>query len=343
MLPLLALLADPPPRLSLGTFPSPVESHPELASALGFDDITIKREDQNAAELGGNKLRALEWILPSTRSEIVSMGGFGSTYAATLAWYAGLAGRRVSLALFPQPWLDFVPATLGRTLERASVFLAPSMWSLPLAVGLAWRHAAVRGPVSWVSGGGATPLGVLGSINAALEFVAQVEVGGADRPDLLVAPLGSGGTIAGLLIGCWLARWNVCVCGVRVASRVVANRLQVSLLVKRTCRLLREKGLKVDPGTAKLLVLTGHFGRGYGVPTAEARAMQQRLREHGVTLELTYGAKTFAALSQLAGSYRRPVFWHTFDSRIAGPPADTPLLHQAHAYSESLWPLPKSN
>jgi len=155
--------------------------------------------------------------------------------------------------------------------------------------------------------------------------------------------LGSGGTIAGLLIGCWLARWNVAVCGVRVANRAVANRFQVSRLVRRTCRLLRQRGLRLDPGLATLRVLGGQFGRGYGVPTQEARVMQQRLIEHGVALDLSYGAKTFAALSHLAGSYRRPVFWHTFDRRVAGPPADTPLLHQARTYAESLWPQPKSN
>lgn len=342
MLPLLAHLPDPPARISLGAFPSPVESYPDLARFLGFADFTIKREDLNAAELGGNKLRALEWILPSTRSEIVSMGGFGSTYAATLAWHSAQANRRVSLALFPQPWLDFVPATLARTAERASVFLARSQWSLPAAIGRAWRHAASRGDVSWLPPGGATPLGVLGSINAALEYVVQVEAGEATRPDLVIAPLGSGGTIAGLLIGCWLASWNVTVCGVRVASRVVANRLQVSHLVRRTCRLLRQRGLKVDQGSATLRVLTGQLGGGYGVPTAAARAMQHRLADHGLILELTYGAKTFAALSHLSASYRRPVFWHTFDRRVARPPADTSLLHQARKYSESLWPQPKS-
>lgn len=343
MLPLLALLPDPPPRLSLGTFPSPVESNPDLARALGFDVFMVKREDQNAAEFGGNKLRALEWIFPGTRSEIVSMGGFGSTYAATLAWYSAQAARRVSLALFPQPWIDVVPATFGRTIAHASVFLAPTPWSFPLTLRRAWRHAARQGPVSWLPPGGATPLGVLGSINAALEFAAQVEAGEAIRPDLVLAPLGSGGTIAGLLIGCWLVRWNVCVCGVRVASRVVANRFSVSLLVKRTCRLLQQGGLKVNPGPATLRILTGQCGRGYGVPTEEARVMQRRLAEYGVALELTYGAKTLAALSLLAASYRRPVFWHTFDRRVAGPPADTPLARQARTYAESLWPQPKSN
>jgi len=343
MLPLLALVPDPPPRLPLGAFPSPVESHPDLARALGLQSLVLKREDHNALELGGNKLRALEWILPSAKSEIVTIGGFGSTYAATLAWYAERAGCRVSVALFPQPWIGIVPETLGRTAERAAVFLASSKWSLPRALFRAWSHAAGLGPVSWVPAGGATPLGVLGSINAALEFAQQVEAGEVTSPDLLVAPLGSGATVAGLLIGCWLARLDVDVCGVRVADRVVANRFQVSRLVRRTCHLLYRHGLRVDRGSANLRVLGQHFGAGYGVPTREAVEMQRQLAVRGVPLELTYGAKAFAAIGHLAGSYRRPVFWHTFDHRVAGPVPETPLLHQARAYAESLWPQPKSN
>ena len=67
MLPLQRLLTAGPPHIALGRFPSPLESRQRLADELGFSSLTIKRDDLNAADgPGGNKLRALEWILPSS-------------------------------------------------------------------------------------------------------------------------------------------------------------------------------------------------------------------------------------------------------------------------------------
>jgi D-cysteine desulfhydrase len=329
--------------LSLGRFPSPLQSYPALASELGFGSLVVKHEDQNGPVVGGNKIRALEWILPDVGPSIVTFGGFGSTYAAALSYCAERTGQKVTVALFPQPWVDYVPATLASTASRAQVFLARSRWSLPLTVARAWLHASRYGSVSWLPAGGATPLGVLGSVGAALEFVGQVETGESPPPDVIVVPLGSGGTGAGLLIGCWIAGWNTVVCGVRVAPRIVANHWHVMHLVRRTCRLLHRCGLRVQRGPATFRLLHDQFGPGYGMPTAAAIAMQRRAGEADLALELTYGAKAFAALRGLSSSFRAPCFWHTFDRRIAGPVADTPLLQTARAYAESLWPHPRSN
>ena len=42
-----------------------MESHGSLAKRLGLEALLVKREDLNGASFGGNKLRALEWILPA--------------------------------------------------------------------------------------------------------------------------------------------------------------------------------------------------------------------------------------------------------------------------------------
>lgn len=341
-LPLERLLKSPPARLALGRFPSPVTSHPGLARELGFDSLIAKREDQNADALGGNKLRALEWILPAARKGIVTMGGFGSTYAATLSHYARANGQRAAVALFPQPWIAAVPATLGLTARTGAVFLASSRWTMPFALVRAWRHAASSGRPTWVPAGGASPLGVLGSVNAALEFVEQVERGEAARPDVIVVPVGSSGTVAGLLVGCWIAGWTVDVCGVRVSDAMFANHSRVIRLAAATCRVLRQAGLDVRPAAARLRVLTTFLGEGYGIPTPAAERARRRVESDGMSLELTYGAKAFAALGTLSDSYRAPCFWHTFDARVAAGTEDTPLLRTARAYAESLWPQPIS-
>ncbi len=342
-LPLLRLLPSPPPRLVLGMFPSPIEDHPVLAHLLGLERLLVKRDDLNGTPFGGNKLRALEWLLPGASSELVTMGGYGSTWCAALASIAAGHGHRVYPALFPQPWTETVADTLMTTLATGRVLLARSRWSLPLAIARNWRTARREGAVLWIPAGGATPLGILGSVNAGLEFAHQLETLVGPSPQAIVVPFGSGGTAAGLLVGAWLAGWEGEICAVCVTDPWFATRRRVLSLVQRTLGLLRSFGLAAHPGRAALRVVNGHLGPGYGHPTREGTAACITTAAAGITLETTYGAKTFAALGGLAASFRRLCFWHTFDRRLLREAADEhPLLREARAHAESLWPQPKS-
>ena len=342
-LPLLAKLPAPVLRWPLGRFPSPVERQPALAHALGLRDLVVKRDDLNGEALGGNKLRALEFLLPRSPRAIVTMGGYGSTWAATLAWAGRAAGQAVHLALFPQPWTPAVAGSLAMSLEHGTVHLARTRVHLPLAIARAWRAAARSGGAGWIAAGGATPWGVLGSVNAALEFARQVEGGEVACPAAVVVPFGSGGTAAGLLLGFWLARLDLTVAAVRVTDAWFANRLTLRGLVRRTRHLLGGLGLPVPEGAARLVIVKDQLGGGYGQPTPGSAAARARAGTAGLALEETYGAKACAALLALATSFPRLCFWHTFDARLAAPPpVHHPLLSQARLHAESLWPHPKS-
>ena len=343
MRPLLSLLSNPPPCLELGQFPAPLEWREDEARSLGFESLCVKRDDLNAPRFGGNKVRALEWLLPAAGPSVVTFGGYGSTHAAATAIYAREVGRLACVALFPQPWTETVPVVLLRTLAYAPVFLAPSRSTLPLALVRAWREAASVGRPTWIPAGGASPLGVLGSVNAALELVQQVEGASAARPDAVVVPLGTGGTAAGLLVGLALAGWPTRVCAVPVTDRWMANAITVHWLAHRAQRLLARHGVRVLRPRGRLRILPGQLGLGYGHPTAAGLAARDSAGRLGLSLDLTYGAKAWAALQTLTSSCRRPCFWHTFDSRPAAPaPADDPLLRRAREYSEALWPYPRS-
>lgn len=343
MLPLLAHLSSPPSRLRLCTLPSPVEQHAALARRLGFETLLVKRDDLNGAVFGGNKLRGLEWLLPVAGPGIVTMGGYGSTWCAALAWVGRQEGRRVFPTLIPQPWSPVVAGVLATTLAHGQAVIAGSRLGLPLALARAWRAARRHGQVTWIPAGGATPLACLGSVNAALELAAQLADERLGRPDAIVVPLGSGGTAAGLLVGCWIAGWDVDICAVRVADPWLASRGRVMRLVRAILEQLEAFGLRLTPGRARLRVIGDQLGAGYGHPTAAAVAACHSLAEHGISVDLTYGAKTYAALRTLAASFRRPCFWHTFDQRLRSREmAEHPLLRKARAYAESSWPHLKS-
>jgi D-cysteine desulfhydrase len=342
-LPLLDLLKEPVARLPLGAFPSPVGTHPTLAGELGLRSLSIKRDDLNGREFGGNKIRALEFLLPGSPKGIVSMGGYGSTWCAALARCGQLAGHDVHVALFPVPWTPAVAAALSTTLRHGTVHHVPTRWKMPFAVRRALRGAGAGIGHRWISAGGSDPVGVLGSVNAALEFCRQIDQGEVEAPDAIVVPLGSGGTTAGLLLGFWIAGREIDICGVRVTDAWFCNRFSVMRLVRRTARLLAAHGLLIRQGSARLRIIKDQFGTGYGHETVAAAQAQRVATVEGVVLETTYGAKAFAAIRSLAPSFPHICFWHTFDTRlVSAPPVEHPLLREARLHAESLWPHPKS-
>lgn len=298
---------------SLGAWPTPLEAHPALGIPAGVDALWVKREDRSSAVYGGNKVRGLEFLFRhlEPRDAVVTIGGWGSTHCLATARHARALGAPVVLAQFPQGQSETARRT-ARASGAAStrVFAARSWAGFPLAWLRAWTAAGRLGRRVYVSGGGATPLAVLGHLLAALELDRQL----ASPPDAIVTPLGSGGTAAGLLLGCMLLGWETRVIAVRVAPRVVANRWRVAALARAARRLLivQKVPLPDAPTSPRLSILDG-IGDGYGVPSAAGEQAREWGAESGLVLDSTYGGKTLAMLPEIArAGCRRVVFWHTY-------------------------------
>jgi D-cysteine desulfhydrase len=139
-------------------------------------------------------------------------------------------------------------------------------------------------------------------------------------PHTIVAPLGSGGTVAGLLVGLSLANVPTHVVGVRVVPRVVGNRWHVLRLAHNAHALLgRLAGVALPALRVRQLEIEQDaYGGAYGRETAEARHAAVLLRESGgPRLDGTYSAKAFG--TALARARRTTdggvLFWLTFDAR----------------------------
>ena len=130
----------------------------------------------------------------------------------------------------------------------------------------------------------------------------------------MVTPFGSTGTAAGLVLAMRLLRWPTTVVGVRVAPAVVANRWRAGHLGRAAERLLRRIAIVVPRSTAAApLLILNRLGRGYGHPTPAGDQATCVAARHGIVLDPTYGAKGFAAVTEVRQrGYRRIVFWHTF-------------------------------
>jgi len=296
---------------SLGQWPTPLEpGTPALAHALGLEALWVKREDRSSPRCGGNKVRGLEFLLAGAPagSVFVTVGGTGSTHCLATAVHAAALSCRAALAQFPQPETETSRAVAAASQAHAALVVrAATRATLPAALLAAWRGARRLGPRRWIPGGGAHARAVVGHLLATLELTQQLP----DPPETIVAPLGTGGTVAGLLLGIAGLGWPTRVIGVRVAPALVANRWRATRLARRARRLLARVGVPL-PAPRSPDIVNG-LGRGYGWPTVDGESARRLAAQHGLVLDSTYGAKAFAfLLHRETWNMRRVVFWHTF-------------------------------
>ena len=298
------------PRVALGSFPTPVQTVDHVPG------LWVKRDDRSGEPFGGNKIRALEFLLATAppASRLVTVGGAGSTHALTTV----LVGQRTGHAVFVGRWrqeMNKVASVVADRIERHAD-TAP-LFSHP-AVAYLWAIAQRLGGASWIPGGGTSPLGMLGHVNAGLELADQITSGDLDRPAAIVVPLGSGGTAAGIALGLHMVTMNVPVIAVRVVPRIVANAVRLRSLMRRTARLIAALGgPPANPPPAPAITLVHDaYGGAYGRETdAGRRASCQFRQSMGFSLDATYSAKAFAVAIERAR--REPtLFWLTFDPRM---------------------------
>jgi 1-aminocyclopropane-1-carboxylate deaminase/D-cysteine desulfhydrase-like pyridoxal-dependent ACC family enzyme len=300
------------PRASLGRFPSPATLADTLAPGLWF-----KREDLNAEPLGGNKVRALEFLLGGVGAgdTVATLGAAGSTHALATAIYARRLGARVRCFRWRQ---EMNPAA-QRVAARTSEETGSSRLTRTVAGAYARAFVARLRGAHWVPAGGSSPLGVLGQVNAGLELARQIEEGALPLPDRVVVPLGTGGTVAGLTLGFAIANVATEIVAVRVVPRLVANARHVRALVARTARLIeRAADAKVPrPDARGLRVVHEFYGGAYGRATKEGdRVASDCLARTGIVIDPTYGAKALAAAVSLAHARGgTTLFWLSFDGR----------------------------
>jgi D-cysteine desulfhydrase len=299
----------------LGEYPTPVESarFSELPSPLW-----IKRDDLAAATMGGNKVRALEYLLAGVQpgEMLLTGGGEGSTHVLAVAVHASRLRARVHAVRWRHEMHDTAEKVARRALRECAVV---ETRATPIG-GMLWALAQrVTRRGRWIPFGGTSPLGMLGHVNAALELADQVEAGELPMPSRVVVPLGTGGTAAGLALGFAAAGMPTRVIGARVVPRITSGRARVVHLARSTARWVRRTSGVALPMVTRDAVHVAHeaYGGAYGrVSPLAADAATAMERATGLRLDATYSAKAFAIALRVAGAEDGvTVFWSTFDAR----------------------------
>ena len=109
------MTATPTDRVTLATWPTPLEPAPRLAAEIGLqpDDLWLKRDDLTGLAAGGNKIRKLEWTLATALAEgadtVITTGAPQSNHARLTAAAAAHPGLQAVLVFPGTPLTGALP------------------------------------------------------------------------------------------------------------------------------------------------------------------------------------------------------------------------------------------
>ena len=303
------------------SYPTPVRACPELSHTRA--ELWLKDDGLSHAVYGGNKVRKAERLVAEAlrrgAERVLSFGAAGSHHLLTLTLFARAAGLQSAAIVFPQPRtrhaLDTLRASLGLGLEaHPAEHAALVPWLVP---------RVLRRDDYLIAPGGSNAVGTQACADAVDELALQIEAGELPAPDLIVVPLGSGGTTGGLAAGVVRRGMPCRVLGVQVVAGF-GPRLAARYLANAA---LRRSGAseRRDQLRDRLSFDATQVGPGYGASSRAGERATAIARELGLMLDPTYTAKAFACVLELLrsassgnaarlGRPQRILYWHTLSA-----------------------------
>ncbi|MBM4185927.1 MAG: D-cysteine desulfhydrase family protein [Gemmatimonadetes bacterium] len=304
------------PCRTLGRYPTPIDPLDRFGRRAGIPQrLFVKRDDAISFGFGGNKVRKLQYVLPSIVASgadtVITCGGVQSNHVratAAAATAAGLDCHVVVNGTAPTPPTGnaLLDRLYGATFEYVSAReeRAPAMERAAARLRAEGRRPAI------VPLGASTPHGALGYVAAIGEMLDQ-----GLRPDLIVHACSSGGTSAGLLAGCAVHGLDAAVIGISADDPPAAVETAVRSILRGLGELL-EIGPALE-SSIRVQVDDAFVGPGYGEPTPASReAAELMARAEAIVVDHSYTAKATAGLldycrSRRIGADATVLFWHT--------------------------------
>lgn len=294
----------------------------ERVTTLTHPSVWMKRDDLSSPLYGGNKVRRYEFVLADAKrkgkTRLVTAGGIASTQAMATALFGRALGFAVRIVLFDQPITRFAKEALLVDADAGAELIAGGNY-LTTVIRTTAALYRDRPQNQLILPGAANPLANLGYVDAMLELAAQVEAGELPRPDLIVLPTGSSGTLAALALGAAHLGWPTEIVGVRITTALATNRFTVGQVIRATDAYLADHDPRWKRRSAEVRwSLDGSaLGPGYGHPTPESVAAIEKVRAlTGAPGEVTYSGKALAALERIAARHpeKNILLWNTLST-----------------------------
>lgn len=280
-------------RISLGTFPTPIQKLENISRLLGTN-VWIKRDDLTGIGLGGNKVRKLEFLLAEAKAQgaeiVFTTGQAQSNHAMLTAACCRKLGMTPILILKKRGVMGRKGNLLLEALMNTDVrFMDTDSYDDIYAemdrVGMESGKKYYKIPC-----GGSNGLGALGYIDCVKEIA---DFG--QHFDYIVCPEGSGGTHAGIALGAKLFLPDTTVIGAMVDDCPFEEITPE--IMREACRFL-DVDMEIEDEDVNHVTA---YGAGYAIPSEEGNNAIKVLAENeGLFLDPVYTGKAFGALIKMA-------------------------------------------
>ena len=304
--------------VGLCQLPTPVNALTQLA-----DNAWVKRDDLSNPIYGGNKTRKFEFIAADIRrkkaTHVVTLGGTGTNHGVATAMVCKQLGLNCTVITFNQPDSAFVQK--NQILMKqfgANIINAGSLILAALRFYLNPRRLSRN--YYFLAAGGGTALGTLAYVNGALELHQQIQAGDCPEPDTIYVPAGSVATLAGLTLGCAIAKMKTKVVGIQIMDShlgpiEICTANVGNKLIKQAWKIIKAQQPQLTSNCPPVVLLKDWYLPGYGVHTLNTDNALTLAASNGLQLDQTYSGKTFDAFSQaLRDSPKISLYWATYSS-----------------------------
>ncbi|AOS98014.1 L-cysteate sulfo-lyase [Microbulbifer aggregans] len=314
-----------PSKISLARLPTPLQPLDRLtekhSTPHGGPRLWVKRDDLTESGMSGNKLRKLEFIAGAARERgcdtLITCGGIQSNHCRTTALVGAKLGLRVQLILRGEHSGAADGNLLVDQLAGASCAFYPprEYFSRQAELFDYWRdfyeqrgHRALCIPT-----GASDGLGIWGYISGTEELLSDCKAAGFE-PEQIICATGSGGTQAGLTLGCHLVGAETRVTGFAVCDSAEYFYDKVR---EDVADWASSYSGGFDPAALDISVNADYIGPGYAIAEEPVyRTIAEVANLEGVLLDPVYTGKAFHGLLQELhrGQYRHCenlVFVHT--------------------------------
>jgi 1-aminocyclopropane-1-carboxylate deaminase/D-cysteine desulfhydrase-like pyridoxal-dependent ACC family enzyme len=291
------------PRKRLGLWPTPLQDCPNLNRSLGEVRVLVKRDDLTGIGFGGNKTRALEFIVGDAlqrESDTLITWGLASAPANHCRLTAAAAARADMGCIIVLGGSGFDPSLANTFLSR----LLGAELRFVSAVETAELRAACRRLMDELRSGGRRPylvdaqycfyggFATLGYTDGVLELRRQLQALGV-APNYIYT-CSEGGTQAGLVLGKRLLDARFDVVGIAPRRLGPSRTRDIARWAEAGARLL---GLELEIAEAEITNYDDFAGEGGRTVSAHCvETIELLARTEGIILDPIYSGKAMAGL-----------------------------------------------
>ncbi len=301
-------------RIGMALLPTPLKKMEKISEEMD-SNIFIKRDDLTNFLSSGNKIRKLEFLfedaLKSGADTVVTCGGIQSNHCRATAVMAREIGLKPVLFLrgedTEKPQGNLL---IDKLLDCEIHWITSEQYKIRDEIMKEYRNSCENNEkVYIIPEGGSNEIGALGYAKAMAEIDSQIDINGMQA---VFSAVGSGGTMAGLIIGKKLVKSNMRIIGINVTKDSAEDFKERIYDIIRSS--ISRYGFGISVEKNEIEIYDDFVGEGYAIPTQDGiNNIVSVMRKEGVMLDPVYTSKAFTGMKYILkdNNFKNVIFLHT--------------------------------